>query len=51
MKVDLQKNERGECVLIKIGAKVQKWIGRYPSSKRIAEEMADLWERDVSDFD
>ncbi len=51
MKVDLQKNKRGEWVLIKIGAQVEKWIGRYPSSKRVAEEMAELRGRDASDFD
>jgi len=51
MKVDLQKNERGEWVLVKIGAQVEKWIGKYPSSKRVAEEMAELRGRDVSDFD
>ena len=51
MKVNLQENERGEWVLVKIGAQVEKWIGKYPSSKRVAEEMAELRGRDVSDFD
>ena len=51
MKVDLQKNERGEWVLVKLGAQAEKWIGRYSSSKRVAEEMAELRGRDASDFD
>ncbi len=51
MKVDLQKNERGEWVLVRVGAQAEKWIGKYPSSKRVAQEIAELRGRDASDFD
>ena len=51
MKVDLQKNERGEWVLVRVGAQAEKWIGKYPSSKRVAQEIAELRGRDTSDFD
>ncbi len=51
MKVDLQKNERGEWVLVRFGAQAEKWIGKYPSSKPVAEEIAELRGRDASDFD
>jgi AbrB family looped-hinge helix DNA binding protein len=50
MKIDLQKNERGQWVLVKIGVQAEKWIGRYPSSKRTAEEMAELRGRNPDDF-
>lgn len=50
MKVDLQKNERGEWVLIKIGTQANKWVGNYPSSKGVAVEMAELRGRDAGDF-
>ena len=51
MKVDLKKNERGEWVLVRVGAQAEKWIGKYPSSKRVAQEIAELRGRDASDFD
>ena len=49
-KVDLVKNERGEWVLIKV-EEARNWLGRYPSSKRTADEMAELRGRDAGDFD
>jgi len=51
MKVDLQKNERGEWVLVRAGARAEKGIGKYPSSKPVAEEIAELRGREASDFD
>jgi len=50
MKVDLVKNERGEWVLIKV-EEARNWLGRYPSSRRAADEMAELRGRDAGDFD
>jgi len=50
MKVDLVKNERGEWVLIKV-EEAKNWLGRYPSSRRAADEMAELRGRDTGDFD
>ena len=49
-KVDLVKNERGEWVLIKV-EEARNWLGRYPSPKRTADEMAELRGRDAGDFD
>jgi len=51
MKVDLQKNDRGEWVLVRVGARAEKWVGKYPSSKKVAEEMAEFRGRESSDFD
>ena len=51
MKVDLQKNERDEWVLERFETKSEKWVGRYPSSIKVAEEMAELRGREVRDFD
>ena len=50
MKVDLVKNERGEWVLIKV-EEARNWVGRYPSPRSAADEMAELRGRDTSDFD
>lgn len=49
MKVDLVKNERGEWVLIKV-EEAGNWIGKYPSSRSTADEMAELRGRDAGDF-
>ena len=51
MKVDLEKNEKGEWVLVKIGSQAERWIGKYPSSRRVSEEMAELRGREPNDFD
>ena len=51
MKVDLQKNDNGEWVLVKVGTQAEKWVGRYPSSKKTVEEMAELRGRLPDDFD
>lgn len=49
MKVDLVKNERGEWVLIKV-EEARHWIGKYPSPRSTADEMAELRGRDADDF-
>jgi len=51
MKVELQKNNSGEWVLVKVGTQAEKWVGRYPSSKKAVEEMAELRGRVADDFD
>lgn len=51
MKVDLEKNDRGEWVLVKVGSEAKRWVGRRPSPLRVAEEMAQLRGRDHVDFD
>ena len=51
MKVELQKNDNGEWVLVKVGTQAERWVGRYPSSKKAGEEMAELRGRVADDFD
>ncbi len=51
MIVDLKKNERGEWVLVAPAGKAKRWVGKYPSNRHVAEEMAELRGRDAGDFD
>jgi AbrB family looped-hinge helix DNA binding protein len=51
MMVDLKKNDRGEWVLVALANQAKRWVGKYPSTRRVAEEMAELRGRDASDFD
>jgi bifunctional DNA-binding transcriptional regulator/antitoxin component of YhaV-PrlF toxin-antitoxin module len=51
MIVDLKKNERGDWVLVALTSQAKRWVGKYPSTRHVAEEMAELRGRDASDFD
>lgn len=51
IKVDLEKNDRGEWVLVKVGSGAKRWVGRRPGPLRVAEEMAQLRGRGGIDFD
>ena len=50
MRVDLRKNHSGQWVLVRTNDQAKRWVGKYPCSMNVSQEMAELRGRTEDDF-